>query len=437
MAMDASSRFGNNVHGALNIGGNSVALLPSVGASWLISSEKFMSGIKAINILKLRASYSKTGNDDIGNYTAKQSYVSQNLLGVQGLVRGNIANPALQWESNSKANAGLDVSLFNERLNFSVDVFENKTTNMLTYEPVPPASGFDYAITNGGSMKTTGIDFTISGRLVNTRSVKWDMGFTISAYKNTITQLPGNTAITSFGGATIRTQVGSPANIFYGYKTNGVYTTDAEAAAANLYKKLPDGSIVRFKGGDVRFINTNGDSLIDETDRQPIGDPNPAFTGAFSNKITWKGLSLEAIFTFSQGNKVYNGVRAALESESGVNNQLQSVINRWRAPGQVTNTPKATWGDPIGNSSFSDRWIEDGSFIRLKMVSLSYNLPLKADNKIKYITVYVTGNNLLTFSKYLGYDPEFYAAESTLARGVDVGLEPQFKSFVAGVRIGL
>jgi len=134
---------------------------------------------------------------------------------------------------------------------------------------------------------------------------------------------------------------------------------------------------------------------------------------------------------------VYNGVRAVLESGSNVYNQLASVVNRWRAPGQVTSMPKATWGDPMGNNSFSDRWIEDGSFLRLKMVSLSYNVPLKPGYRLKYLTVYATANNLLTFTKYLGYDPEFQAAGSIFARGVDVGLEPQFKSVIAGVRIGL
>jgi hypothetical protein len=131
------------------------------------------------------------------------------------------------------------------------------------------------------------------------------------------------------------------------------------------------------------------------------------------------------------------GVRAALESEANANNQLLSVNNRWRAPGQVTATPKASWGDPMGNSSFSDRWIEDGSFFRLKTISLSYDLPINGKKSIKYVTVYATGNNLLTFTKYLGYDPEFYSSETPLARGIDVGLEPQFKSFILGIRMGL
>jgi TonB-dependent SusC/RagA subfamily outer membrane receptor len=453
LAVDGSSRFGSqlpkglNISGAdvtlrlpygMNMGGHNFAIMPSIGASWLISSENELSDLKFLDLLKLRVSFSRTGNDDIGNYTAKQSYVSQNLLGMQGLVRGNIANPALTWEINKKSNLGLDAAFFNERLNLSIDVYRNITENMLTYETPPIASGFDFAVSNEGALKTTGIDISASARIINTNSVKWDLGLSIASYKNTIMQLPGNSVITSFGGAAVLTQVGSPAGMYYGFKTNGVYATDAEAAASGLYKKLSNGTVAPFKEGDVRFINIKGtDSLIDDNDRQVIGNPNPDFTGGFSNRITWKGLTMEALFTFSYGNKLYNGVRAALEAQSGSNNQLASVVSRWRVPGQVTNVPKPAWGDPMGNSSFSDRWIEDGSFLRMKTVSLSYDLPLPTGKSIKSVTVYVTGNNLLTFTRYLGYDPGFFAAESILARGIDVGLEPQFKSFIAGIRVGL
>ncbi|KAI9459593.1 TonB-dependent receptor [Russula earlei] len=436
MAADASSRFGSDIPGALKLNTVNMAIMPSVGAGWLISSESFMRPLKFVDLLKVRATVSKTGNDDIGNYTAQQSYVSQNLLGVEGLVRGNVANPHLQWEVNTKFNEGIDMALFGERLIINADVYQNKTTKMLAYETLPIASGFDYAITNSGAMKTTGANLAVSARIINKKLLKWDVGFNIAAFKNRVTQLPSGSVTSKYGGATILTAVGGPANVFYGYKTNGVFTSDAEAAASGLMKKMADGSTVAFKGGDVRFIDVNGDKMIDDNDRQVIGNPNPDFFGGFNTKLTWKRISLEALFTFSKGNRIYNGVRAMLESESSVNNQLMSVVNRWRAPGQVTNMPKATWGDPMGNSSFSDRWIEDGSFLRLKMVTITYNLPFKEHGAFKGATLYVTGNNLVTFTKYLGFDPEFYSSESVFARGVDVGLEPQFKSIIAGVRVG-
>lgn len=437
VAVDGSSRFGKQVPNALKLGGNSYAVMPSLGASWLVSSEKFMANFKTIDLLKIRTTISKTGNDDIGNYTSKQSYVSQNLLGVQGLVRGNIANPALQWEVNTKSNIGLDLVLFNERLTINVDAYTNKTDKMIALEPVPVASGYDFAITNSAAMKTTGIDLGVSSRLVNNQSFKWDFGFTISSFKNRITQLPGNEAFTSFGGAIIRTGVGGNINDFYGFKTNGVYASDAEAATDGLTKLLTDGTYGAYRGGDVRFKDVNGDKIIDDKDRQLIGNPNPNYAGAITTRLSYKRIAIDALFTFSQGNSIYNGVRAALEAQSSANNQLQSVINRWRAPGQITNTPKASWADPMGNGSFSDRWMENGSFIRLKTVTVTYQLPIKAGKAFRYFTLYVTGNNLLTFTKYLGYDPEFYSAQTVFARGVDIGLEPQYKSIIAGLRVGL
>jgi hypothetical protein len=156
----------------------------------------------------------------------------------------------------------------------------------------------------------------------------------------------------------------------------------------------------------------------------------------FSSSLNWRRFTLDALFTFSVGNDVYNYMRAQLEAGSNYDNQLPTMVNRWRSPGQVTNTPKAVWGDPMGNSRFSDRWIEDGSYLRLRTISIAYNVPVKP-TLIKYITVYASANNLVTFSKYLGYDPEFSATEHVFGQGVDIGLEPQVRSVQAGVRIGL
>jgi TonB-linked SusC/RagA family outer membrane protein len=437
MSVDGSSRFGKEAEEGMKIGDFRYAFMPSIAAGWLISSERFLANSKWIDLLKLRVSLGKTGNDDIGNYTSKQSYISQNLLGVQGLVRGNVSNPQLQWETGSRFNIGTDINLLNERLSFSFDYFSNTTTKMLSYENLPAASGFLYAVSNSGAMKNSGFDFSVNYRVVNKQQLKFDMGLILMKYKGTLTQLPQD-IITNYGGATLLSKAGAdgPA-VFYGYKTNGVYATDQEAATAGLTKLQPNGTYATFQGGDVKFIDVNGDKIIDDKDRQNIGNPNPDFTGAVTSKLSWKAFTLDLLFTFSSGNKIYNGVRAKLESQSSMDNQLLSVNNRWRAQGQVTNMPKTAWGDPMGNSSFSDRWIEDGSFFRMKSVTLNYLLPLKPTNIVKNISFYVTGNNLLTFSKYLGYDPEFYGAENVFARGVDMGLEPIGKSIIAGIRIGL
>lgn len=175
-AMDGSSRFAPNATQGVKIGGNSYALLPSIAGAWLISSENFMKQLKFVDVFKLRASIGKTGNDDIGNYTYRQSYVSQNLLGVQGLVRGNVSNPYFQWEANTKFNIGTDITLFKERLSLSFDYFNNKTEKMVLYEALPAATGFDYAVTNNGAMKTSGLELSVNARIINKSKLKWDVG---------------------------------------------------------------------------------------------------------------------------------------------------------------------------------------------------------------------------------------------------------------------
>jgi TonB-linked SusC/RagA family outer membrane protein len=435
MAMDASSRFGKEAANGIKLSGYPFVLMPSVGAAWLISSENFMAG-SVLDLLKLRATYSITGNDDIGNYTSRQTYGSQNLLGMQGLVRNGIANPALQWETVHKLNAGLDVAFLNERAGLSVDVFQSNTTNMLTYEQLGTATGFSTILTNNGSMKNTGIEVTANYRILNKSALKWDFGVMLSTYKNKIGAVPNGQFTTEYAGATILTANGQAANQFYGYVAKGVYASDADAAAAGLQKKNYDGSYSAFKGGDVIFNDKDNNKIIDENDRQVIGNPNPTFTGGITSRVVWKRFELNTLFTFSQGNDVYNYLRYRLEAESGYENQLVSVNNRWRSNGQVTNTPKATWGDPMGNSRFSNRWIEDGAYFRLRSVSLQYYIPLKSAI-VHNASVYVTGYNLFTLTKYKGFDPEFSAGSSLFAQGIDTGLDPLFRSVTMGVRIGL
>ncbi|SIS94869.1 TonB-linked outer membrane protein, SusC/RagA family [Filimonas lacunae] len=436
VAMDGSSRFGTQASGGVRIGEHKFPVMSSVGATWLLSSEQFM-GRSFLNLLKLRASYSVSGNDDIGNYTARQTYVSQNLLGAQGLVRKGIANPALQWETSRKINFGLDVAVFNERVNVTVDLYKSSIQNMLVYRPILGYSGFENVLANDGKMQNTGLEGAVNVRVMNSPAFKWDAGIQMSAYKNKVLAVPNNGFYTSYAGATIVTRTGGAANRFAGFKTAGVYTTDAEAASAGLRKRNTDGSLTPFAGGDIRFADIDGNKIIDDNDRTIIGNPNPLFTGAFTSRWAYKGFELSALFTFSYGNDVYNQLRYHLEAENGYQNQLVSVNNRWRANGQVTNTPKAAYGDPMGNSRFSDRWIEDGSYLRLRTLSLQYNVPLKATGALKSATVFATGYNLVTFTHYLGYDPEFSATPSVLGQGIDTGLDPVFKSVTLGVKIGI
>lgn len=435
MATDASSRFGKNAKNGITLNGNKFAVLPSLSGAWLISSENFMAN-SPINLLKLRATYGISGNDDIGNSTARQTYISQNLLGMQGLVRSGIANTSLQWENTTKTNVGFDMAFWNERISVSIDAYQSKTTNMLVYESLAAATGFDNVLTNGGSMRNRGVELTVNARVVNTPDLKWDMGFNVSRYKSKILSVPDGQFTTNYAGATIVTQNGQVANQFYGYTSNGVFSTSAEAASAGLMKMNPDGSFTAFKAGDIRFADLNGDKIIDANDRSVIGNPNPSFTGGITSRVAWKHFELNALFTFSKGNDIFNYIRYRLEAQSGYENQLLSVNNRWRNEGQVTSTPKAAYGDPMGNSRFSNRWIEDGSYFRMRSLSLQYYIPIKK-SMIKNASIYATGNNLFTFTHYKGFDPEFSAGTSIFAQGIDTGLEPIFSSVTLGVRIGL
>lgn len=433
-ATDGSSRFGSQVKNGVLINGNHFAVLPSASFAWLLSSENFMADSK-IDLFKLRLSWSMTGNDDIGNYTTRQTYTSQNLLGMQGLVRNGIPNPALQWETSEKFNAGVDVSALNDRLTFTADLFHTKTRNMLVYENITGGAGFNTIVTNNGAMQNTGLEATVGVRLINRKNLKWDVSGNIATIRNMVKTVPGGRFLTEYAGATLLTQGDRPAGLFYGYVTNGVFSTSQEAADAGLKVKNADGSFTSFGAGDIRFVDINEDKVIDENDRRVLGSPMPEFFGGFSTALTYKQFKLEALFTYAGGHEVFNYMRYRLESASTTDNQLSSVVNRWRAEGQVTNMPKATYGDPLGNSRFSDRWIEDGSYLRLRHASLSYALPIKGEF-VRNATIYVTGTNLLTFTKYMGYDPEFSASPSIYGQGIDTGLDPQYRSATLGVKLG-
>jgi hypothetical protein len=318
----------------------------------------------------------------------------------------------------------------------SLDLYSSKTTDMLVYEKVLSASGFDNVLTNSGAMRNTGFEAMVNARAINKTSLKWDLGFTYATNRNKILAVPNDQFLTNTHGATIITQTGAGANVFYGYKTVGVFKTTTDAIASGLRTKNADGSFSNFQGGDVQFVDLNGDRVIDEKDMQQLGSSAPRFHGSFSSKLSVARFTIDALFTFSQGNEIFNQLRYYLESASGTENQLNSVVSRWRTEGQVTNMPKASFGDPRGNNRFSDRWLEDGSYLRLRNLTLSYDLGFK-EKFVKNASVYLTGNNLITFTKYTGYDPEFSAGSSIFSQGIDTGLDPLFRSVTLGIRIGL
>lgn len=434
-SLDGSSRFGAQAAHGVMMHGEAYAFNPSAGMAWIVSSGNDW-GDKYLDLLRFRLTLSRTGNDDIGNYTHRQTYGSTNLLGMQGLVRNGIANPAIQWERNTRLNAGIDLSVWNDRWTTSVDFYRQRTSDMLVMDPMLSSTGFESVWRNAGVMLNTGVEIASNVRLLNRRKLKFDIGLTYAANRNTLVSLPLGSMVQQVNGVTLMSMAGQPAAAFFGYRTQGIYSTTEAAAAAGLRTKLPDGTLVPFQAGDVRFVDLNRDGLIDERDRQVLGSALPRYHGSFSGKLTIGRFSADALFTFVQGLEIFNQLRYQLEQASGVANQLNSVAGRWRAEGQQASMPKASAGDPRGNNRFSDRWMEDGSYLRLRALVLAYNVEF-GEKFFKNATLYATGNNLLMFTRYTGFDPEFSTGNSIFHQGVDGGLDPQFRSVTLGMRLGL
>lgn len=437
VALDGSSRFGRETLGGFQFFDRSWAVFPSLNAAWLISSETFMANSNAVDLLKLRVGYGYSGNDDIEPYAWSAYFESTRYMDrANGLILANIGNSQIQWETTAKASLGLDAILFNNRLSLSVDAYSNKTKDLLVMKSLPEVAGNGLYWGNGGELSNKGLEFSADIKLLNLTNFKWEVGASIGHYKNTIESLTDGDYVTSIYGADILTSVGNPAGVFYGYKTLGVFTGEEAAATANLKIIDEDGIAHPFQAGDMHFDDVNNDGIINDNDRQVIGDPNPDFYGSFNSKFSFMNFTLEMLFSYSYGNDVYNALRANLESGSLPFNQTTAMLNSWFYEGQQTNQPKVAYGDPMGNASFSDRWIEDGSYLRFKTLSLGYDVPLKS-TIIEGLNVYVLANNLFTLSNYLGRDPEVSAGNKVLYQGIDTGLLPQTRSYFIGIKLNL
>lgn len=434
-ALDGSSRFGKNADG-IRISNNVFGLFPSLNGAWIMSAEEFMADQNFFDLIKVRAGYSISGNDDIGNYSARYYYEPQVLLGAYGLVRANIPNDQLKWETNRKATVGFDFAMFRERLNLSIDLYNSTTYDLIGVNSISPATGMSITLSNDGSLRNRGIDVNINGRIIDNQNFKWDLGLNVSHYKNTLLAISNNEKITQAANGYIISKAGAPVAQFYGYQTDGILNSTDEATEAGLSVQKSDGTLIPFTAGDVRFVDRDDNNIINEKDMTVIGDPNPVVFGSLSSQIAWKRFSMNAVFTYSIGGDVYNLMRSEVESMSNTDNQTIAAQYRWKTNGQETLVPKAVWGDPMQNSRFSDRWIEDGSYLRLKSLTFAYDIPVKTAI-LNNLQVYLTANNLLTFTNYLGYDPEFSTSQNPLFAGIDSGVSPQPRTLLVGVKLGL
>ncbi len=439
LSANASSRFGKDADG-LKMFGVVWGIFPSIEAAWVATNESWFPKTNMVNYLRLNVGYDTTGNDDV-NYTASRSYfVARRMLdsSADGLIIGNIGNTELKWETTKRLTAGIEGNFFNNRLNLRFNYFKSWTNNLLSLQQLAWTSGLDASWSNDGKLENNGFDVHAVVKVLALKDFRWELGASIGHYKNKVAALPDNDRSfeTNIYGATILTQVGSPVGVFYGYKTNGVYSTTAQADADGKYIEKDNGDKVYFGGGDMNFVDLKDDKIINEDDRTIIGDPNPDIYGNIHTTFGWKNLTLTAIFNYSLGNDIFNYQRSLLEGGTYFLNQTTAVKNRWTTEGQNTEIPRVEYKDPMGNSRFSDRWIEDGSYLRLSNVTISYYLPIQS-TYLQGITIFGNVNNLFTITKYLGSDPDCAIAGGILTQGIDRGLLGKGRSFSLGVNINL
>ena len=464
VSSEASSKFGSNTKSGFQLAGVSWGLFPSLQLGWVISNEDWFKTGKGVNYLKLTAGVEQNGNDDLDYYAARTYWESQQVTeNTVGLVLKNIENSTIQWETTTKWNVALEGSFLNNRLHAGIDLFWNKTDNMLTIKDLHYISGMRQYWTNEGAMTNRGFEVNANAALINTKNWKWELGATVGHYNNKITKMPESNMIqltdvngnvtgklngytsSIYGKSNVLTAVGYAAGSFFGWQTDGVIASDADAAKAGAmgYLKYPTGLAQdpyrNFQAGDVRFIDQNGDGVIDDADKVVIGNPNPDIYGNIYSSLCWKNLRLDINFKYSLGNDIYNYQRSILEAGNTTYNQTTAMLNRWTYEGQVTTMPKACYTDSENwrdNERMSDRWIEDGSYLKLKNVRLTYALPY-SNSWLQGLKIWAEGNNLLTITKYLGTDPEMSARNSSLYQGIDNGIVPSGRGFNVGLSINL
>lgn len=429
---DFSTRTGHEAETLLKMNGYPLGLFYSIGAGWRMSEEGFMKSMNGLDNLLLRVSYGISGNDDIGNTSARDYYFVTLYRETSGLVPSVIANTSLKYESVSQLNGGIDFAVFGDRASLSVDYYRKATTNLVINDPLEGYLGYESRLANSGKVENSGMEVSLFYRAIDGEHFKIDLMTNLTTVHNEVKDFGDKELITDFPGGAFVTREGDPLNSFYGYTFKGVFASqqDAELAALVNERGIP------FGAGDAIYEDYSNDGVIDDNDKVNLGSPLPAYYGNFISNFSYKSWSVNVLLTYTAGNEVFNYTRYLNEQMAGLSNQSTSVLNRWQSDGDITQVPRALWNDPVGNSAFSSRWIEDGSHIRLKSLTLRYSIPQKF-LVFRNADFYITAMNLFTFDRYLGYDPEFSYTYDPMMQGIDYGLMPQSRSFIAGIRFGL
>jgi TonB-linked SusC/RagA family outer membrane protein len=429
--IDGSSRFGPN---------NRYGFFPAASAAWRISEEDFMSNVSFLSDLKLRAGVGVTGNQEIGNFGYLALFgAGADYLQQGGLAPAQLANPDLKWETTTQYNAGLDIGLFN-RVNLSVDYFVKQTQDLLLSTPIPATSGFTSILRNVGGVESTGWEFTLSATpLGRDKAFQWTSDFNISFIKNKVTNLPDDVPPFATGFANW-VEEGQPIGSFRGYVVEGLFQTQDEINALNANSPTGVYQSTRTSPGDIKFKDLNGDGVITSDDQTIIGSALPDFFGGWTNTFKYKNLDLMVFLQYSYGNEIYNNTRAFFAGMNGIFGQGEEVLKRWTPENPNTDVPRAVYGDPNNNRRTSTRWIEDGSYLRVKNVALGYTLSPEVLRKLNLsnLRIYIAAQNLFTFTNYSGLDPEVNTfGYSNTSLGTDFLTYPNARTYMIGVNLGL
>ena len=429
---DGSSRFGMD---------NRWGWFPSAALAWRISNENFLKNSNVINNLKLRLGYGITGNQEIGNYSFSSSYNTYlynfNNSYVSAVLPTVLPNPNVKWEGQEQYNAGFDLDLFNNRISLIVDGYVKNTNDMLVPMSVPVTSGYSDVYVpsiNAGKIQNKGFEVTLSTKNIIKNDFKWSSDAVFSYNKNNVESINSDTPIITasggFNSAIGLIKAGYPVNVFYGYITDGIFQNQDEVDRHAV--QMPgSNSATSTSPGDIRFKDLNNDGVINDKDRTVIGNPNPKFTFSLNNTFSYKNFDLTIFLQGSYGNDIFNANRMYTEAMSIIQNQSTAVLGRWTGEGTSNNIPRAIYGDPNQNSRVSDRYIEDGSYLKIKNINLSYTLPKAVfGQNFNSVKIFVSAQNLVTWTKYSGFDPE------VPVNGIDNGTYPITRTVSLGLNIG-
>ncbi|WP_322518564.1 SusC/RagA family TonB-linked outer membrane protein [Chitinophaga sancti] len=427
---DGSSKLGKN---------NRWGYFPSLGLSWNAGRESFFRpASQVVNDLKLRASAGRTGNSEVPPYSSlaalsPSNYYFNGTL-VTGIAPTQIANPDLKWETTTQYNVGLDAGFWNNRLTFTFDAYYKKTSDLLLNVPFPLYSGYASVLENVGSVENKGIELSISSDNIKGSDFTWKTTAVFAANRNKILSLGQGTdyyyplAPTGYVSPVI-VKVGLPVGSFWGYNTAGLLT------AADVAKGVPYLTGVSQQEGDTKYVDTNGDGAITTADKHYLGSAQPKFTFGLSNTLAYKGFDLSFFFQGSYGNKIFNFLQQKLEIPTLSLNASATLLDRYSAGNPNGKVAKAT-NAPV--AQVTDRYVEDGSYVKLKTLSLGYAVPRDVIRQlhISQLRVYVTAQNIWTWTSYTGLDPEvnFFDSDNT-KQGIDYGAYPSTKGFLAGLNL--